>query len=156
MVIDKSRYTDDKWKCKNHEFLSPIDLKPLNIEYSLWETQAKLKYYSKDMCCYIVDKGFSTDGASIPKIFWSIIGSPFGKYCNAALIHDKLYNTGETTRSRADYIFYEAMTFLGVQFWKRKTMWVAVRIWAGYIWNKRHKKREAMIATLKSEKEDVK
>jgi Protein of unknown function (DUF1353) len=34
-------------------------------------------------------KGFQTDGASIPQVFWSFVGAPYeGAYRNAAIIHD--------------------------------------------------------------------
>src|SRR5882762_321050 len=35
-------------------------------------------------------KGYSTDGASIPRAFWTVVGAPFeGNYRNAAVIHDQ-------------------------------------------------------------------
>ena len=35
-------------------------------------------------------KGHSTDGASIPRVFWTVVGAPFeGSYRNAAVIHDR-------------------------------------------------------------------
>lgn len=39
-----------------------------------------------------VPNGFISDGASIPKFLWSIVGSPWsGKYTQAAVLHDWLY-----------------------------------------------------------------
>jgi hypothetical protein len=36
-----------------------------------------------------IEGDFTTDGASIPPVFWSLIGGPFeGKYRNAAIVHD--------------------------------------------------------------------
>jgi uncharacterized protein DUF1353 len=35
-----------------------------------------------------VPSGVQVDGASIPQVFWSIIGGPFeGRYRNASIIH---------------------------------------------------------------------
>jgi len=141
MIVNKTNYSIHKWKCKNHRFIYPIDLKPLDIEYKMWETEEEVIYWSRDRIKYTVPKGFKTDGASIPKLFWSLIGSPVrGKYVNAALIHDWFYYTGEVTRKRADALFHEAMTLLEVSFWRRKLMWLAVRGFSGIIWNRRYKK----------------
>ena len=76
-----------------------------------------------------VAAGFITDFASIPRIFWNIL-HPTGEYGKAAVIHDWLYRTHECSRKQADEIFYEAMTVLGVAWWKRATMYRAVR-WFG-------------------------
>jgi len=79
----------------------------------------------------IVPVGFETDGASIPKIFHSIIG-PFGGYFPAALLHDFLYSTESATfyhfeREDADSLFLEAMFNLQVPWWTRHTIHAAVR-----------------------------
>ena len=40
----------------------------------------------------VVPKGYITDGASIPKIAWSIVGSPYSRpYLYAAIVHDFRY-----------------------------------------------------------------
>jgi hypothetical protein len=63
-----------------------------------------------------VFRGFITDGASVPKsLQW--LYNPYGKYINAAVIHDYLYsiynNTG-INRTLADKIFYFIMKETGV------------------------------------------
>lgn len=63
-----------------------------------------------------VPKSFITDGASVPKsLQW--LYNPFGKYINAAVIHDYLYscynNTG-INRTLADKIFMHIMQETGV------------------------------------------
>ena len=43
-------------------------------------------------CTLHVDKGLHTDGASIPRVFWRLIGSPLmGKYRRACIFHDAGY-----------------------------------------------------------------
>ena len=79
-----------------------------------------------------VPEGFITDGASIPKIFYSLIGGPLGKYAAPAVLHDYLYHIKKYTRRRSDQIFLEAMKVRGVSWWKRHTMFTAVRL-AGWI-----------------------
>lgn len=74
---------------------------------------------------------FVTDFASIPKFLWNIL-PPTGKYGKAAVIHDYLYRTpGAASKEIADAIFLEAMNALGVGFWTRYTMYLAVRLFGG-------------------------
>ncbi len=102
-----------------------------------WELQQEFIYYVGSTLsgeAIYVPKGFKTDFASIPKIFWSIIGSPTGKYTGASVIHDYCYYKGMYTRKRSDQIFLEAMKVLKVSWWKRYSMYFAVRIGAGIPW----------------------
>lgn len=83
-----------------------------------------------------VPVGFLTDGASIPRIFWTIF-SPTGSYFEAALIHDYLYSQvskWHIDRAMADRIFLDAMEDIGVGWLTRKTIYRAVRLggWKGY------------------------
>lgn len=106
-----------------------------------FKTLAELSYTTNKGVIHTVPVGFTTDGASIPRIFWSFIGSPFtGLYRRAALIHDYLYYSQTTTRLYADRIFLQGMKGLGVSWWKRKVMYFAVRGFASGIW-KRHAKK---------------
>lgn len=59
-----------------------------------------------------IPKGYCSDGASVPRIFNSII-SPWGKYAQAAIVHDLLYSTNARSRSESDNIFAEAIEVLG-------------------------------------------
>jgi len=74
----------------------------------------------------LVPKGFKTDLASVPRIFWNIV-PPHGKYAKAAIVHDYLYVEAYKTKEYADNIFYEAMGVLGVPEWKRTVMYLAVK-----------------------------
>lgn len=86
-----------------------------------------------------VPVGFVTDLASIPKIFWSIIGGPNGRYGKASVIHDWLYFKQTYSRRKSDLIFYEAMRELKVNFVKRWLIYHAVRVGAWIPWG-RHKR----------------
>jgi len=79
-----------------------------------------------------VPKDFITDGASIPRLFWSIIG-PFGDYFAAAVVHDFLYSLHNDTcnRKESDLIFKEAMFNLGVPWYRREVIFRAVRMFGG-------------------------
>lgn len=78
----------------------------------------------------VAHRGFETDGASIPRAAWAIIGSPFDDYLEAAVIHDFLYSpwNHEYDRSEADHIFRELMWNTGVNRAKLTTMWAMVRL----------------------------
>lgn len=88
-----------------------------------------------------VPKGFISDGASIPRAFWSIIGHPFGPALEGAVIHDYLYFKGLLTRKECDKLFLEAMKELKVFGPKRWIMYQAVRKFAWLGWNA-HRSRE--------------
>lgn len=77
-----------------------------------------------------VPKGYRTDLASVPRIFWSII-PPFGNYSKAAVVHDYLYYTQSYTRKECDQVFYDFMIVNDVYKWKAKIMWLAVRMFGG-------------------------
>lgn len=87
-----------------------------------------------------VQSGFVTDFASIPKMFWSIIGSPLsGEYATASLIHDALYASEAYSRAECDRLFLVQMEADNVAYWKRTLMYYAVRVGGYFVW-KRHTK----------------
>ena len=87
-------------------------------------------------------KGFDFDAASIPKIFWSIIGSPFtGNYTTPAAIHDGLYAGEILNRKVCDDIFLDLMKQYKVSYLRRYTMYWAVRLAGGKVW-KEHSQEE--------------
>lgn len=116
-------------------------------EYKLFKVPVSFEYYIgiKGANNIIeIPKGFICDGASIPKIFWSVVGNPLGKYAPAAVIHDFLYRYQIRSRKESDEIFYEAMQVLKVPFWKRWIMYHAVRTCAWRVWNKRKRELESI------------
>lgn len=108
---------------------------PLDIRYDKeasailgadhWRVTKEFRYFigGKDTQQWItVPAGYLTDGASVPRIFWSMI-PPWGAYGQAAVVHDLLceylsiVDHGRPkliTRRRCDEIFSEAMAVLGV------------------------------------------
>ena len=72
-------------------------------------------------------KDHSIDGASIPKVFWSVIGGPFeGKYRNASIIHDYACDIRKRPWKEVHLAFYEAMRCGDVTVAKAKLMYHAV------------------------------
>jgi hypothetical protein len=75
------------------------------------------------------------DGASIPTVFWSLIGGPFeGKYRNASVIHDWFCAVRIRPWKDTHRMFYEAMLTSGVEPRKARLMFLAVR-YAGPSWD---------------------
>jgi hypothetical protein len=86
--------------------------------------------YLSSLGCVTVPKGTLTDGASIPRCFWSMGLAPFDQWFCCAVVHDHLYsaNNTEFTRDEADFIFSESMWNLKVPFLKRHAIVTAVRL----------------------------
>lgn len=99
-----------------------------------WILERDLIYQGKTDII-VVPKGFVTDFASVPKIFWNIL-PPFGKYTKAAVIHDYLYFTKMFSREDSDGIFLRIMEELEVSWVKRKTIYRAVRMFGWTVWDK--------------------
>jgi len=85
--------------------------------------------FENDKYKVVVAQGFVTDGASIPRLFWGIIGCPLrGKYVGSAIIHDGLYASHRLSKSEADKFFLEMMKHNGVGVIRRYAMYYAVKI----------------------------
>ena len=89
-----------------------------------------------------VPKGFVTDFASVPRIFWNIV-APTGKHSFAAIVHDWLYYKGEIekgkpcTKAFADQVFREAMREAGINRVRRQIMYLAVKWFGNGVWDTR-------------------
>jgi hypothetical protein len=101
----------------------------------VFELMERYRYLPESGERVFVPAGFLTDGASIPRAFWSLF-SPVGKCFGAAIIHDYLYSPGNTSRTRleADRIFLQAMTDSGVGWMTRQTIYRAIRIGGRSAW----------------------
>jgi len=83
---------------------------------------------------------FMTDFASIPRPLWVVLPR-WGKYGNAAVIHDYCYWVQKRSRRESDDIFLEAMGVLEVSPVKKYLMYWAVRIFGGFAWSGNQKKK---------------
>ena len=114
----------------------PLPLKGKYIGKGVWEILEPFEYHSKKYGVTRVPAGFTSDGASFPKIVYSIMGSPWGgKYGRPSVIHDFLYFK-KYNRKKADKIFLEAMQKCGVSFWKRRIMYRMLRLFGWLSWRK--------------------
>jgi len=74
-----------------------------------------------------VPVGTTVDGASIPQIFWSLIGGPFdGIYRNASVVHDFYCQVRTRPYSNVHRVFRDAMETSGVPQTKSWLMYQAV------------------------------
>lgn len=87
----------------------------------------------------IVPKGFEMDGASVPRIFWSIcppIAGPFGE---AACVHDFMYSrlSAYSDRKFADKILREIGYFRGANVARCEAVYRAVRLFGWMYFKKK-------------------
>jgi len=94
----------------------------------LYALECDLIYRSKSGTIYVIKKGFEHDGAS--KAFLR----HFGRYTNAAILHDALYGSEIESRWKADALFREAMEVSETEWGRRWTYWAAVRLAGWKVW----------------------
>lgn len=90
----------------------------------------------------VITEGFETDFASIPRLLW-IIYPKWGKYGNAAVVHDWLYWDQPRTRKEADDIMLEGMNVLDVSGWQKYPIYWAVRLFGWFAWKRNRWDKEA-------------
>jgi Protein of unknown function (DUF1353) len=72
-------------------------------------------------------KGSIIDGASIPQVLWSVVGSPYtGEYRNASVVHDVACVRRDRPWQDVHRMFYEACRAGGVGEQKAKLLYAAV------------------------------
>jgi hypothetical protein len=77
---------------------------------SVYRLMEPLVYQSLMHRTYTVKAGFVTDGASIPRVFHSIVGVPIGgEYTEPAILHDALVRSGFYSPRFCDDLMKEAM-----------------------------------------------
>jgi hypothetical protein len=87
----------------------------------------ELSYTDPQGIIWDAPAGSVTDGASIPRYLWSIMGGPFeGKYRNASVLHDVAYGEHNRPWWDCDRMFYNAMRCSGVSAVEAKTMYYAL------------------------------
>lgn len=106
-----------------------------------WKLQDVLEYETPEGKRIVVPAGFETDFASVP---WLLRGwvARWSKTARAAIVHDWLYYSHETSRPEADRIFRVALEESNfdapeedeeedVGWWSQWAMWFGVRV-GGY------------------------
>jgi len=81
----------------------------------------------------VVPRGFVTDFASVPRVFWTFFPK-HGEYTRAAIVHDFLYWEQKCSRQQADELFDIVMEDSEVDSTTRFSIYAAVRVWGGEAW----------------------
>ena len=111
----------------------PLTLTPFD-DGEFWVLDTELVFTVRDSRQRIVvPRGFVTDFASVPRIFWSVFPR-HGEYTRAAIVHDFLYWEQRCTRSQADELFDIIMQDSNVDSTTRLAIYAAVRVWGDSAW----------------------
>jgi hypothetical protein len=87
--------------------------------------------------------GFITDGGSIPRFLWRVIGHPFeGEYIARYVEHDHDYQTGRIPRKDADIKLRNGLEIDGMGWIKRNLVYCGVRMFGGQYYNKQKRKTD--------------
>lgn len=86
-------------------------------------------------------KGFEFDGASIPRICWSVISNETFGVLEASATHDYFYGRGgllpscvKLTRKQVDNIFYHELRYYGVNWFSAQLAHKSVRLAGASHW----------------------
>jgi hypothetical protein len=111
-------------------FVGEIVVSPIQPMGKRWTVKQDFAYTGKTQS-FTVPAGFTTDFASVPRVFTWLLPR-YGRWTQAAILHDFLWaesRKGVIHKFDADGIFNRAMRELGVPYLRRWIMWTAVR-WA--------------------------
>jgi len=92
-----------------------------------FKLESEFRFKDPNGLLWVVPSLEEVDGASIPRVFWSLIGGPFeGDYINASVIHDHYCDAKTRTAHDTHRTFYYGMRAVKVKEWKAKFMYWAV------------------------------
>lgn len=122
-----------------------------------WINNRMLVVFLNDtiICNIPIPKGFITDGATIPKIFWNIL-SPFGRFFKSCALHDYIclmaklknneapnlkegINIATQYRKRADALLSLSMEKQGIKLWRRLLIMANVRTYTFFTFSVGHR-----------------
>jgi uncharacterized protein DUF1353 len=118
---------------------------------SEWLVVDDFKYAANGGFAITAKRGFKTDLASVPRLFWGFIAS-FELSLAGPIYHDLIYRSGGRVvlpdgevspadkvfaREEADDLFLELMTRNRIAYWKRNVAYLAVRWFGESSWQNR-------------------
>jgi hypothetical protein len=111
---------------KSGQFNGELILKALPDGRTM-ELMQSFSYTDSRGVTWLVPARTRVDGASIPSVFWSIIGAPYtGKYREASVIHDYYCATRSRHWKAVHKVFLDGMLARGVDNVKAQLMYLAV------------------------------
>ncbi len=99
-----------------------------------WQNVTEIIFARKNGDCIYVPAGIITDGASIPRFLWRVVGPPMsGLYRRAAVVHDDLFRRAgpKPDFDECNEIFEEIMEYDKVEWWRRSVIMSGVRNFGG-------------------------
>lgn len=104
---------------------------PMTIEGAWLTVQKDMQFHSDKLGILTVPRRFRFDGATIPRIFWSLVGAPASEgNRRAAALHDMCYRYHLFPRKACDILLEDALKCDGKKWLTRKMMYYAVRLFA--------------------------
>jgi hypothetical protein len=95
--------------------------------WSVFRLRQAFRFDDPNGLAWEVPAGTSVNGASIPRAFWTLIGSPFtGRYFGASVIHDHYCVTRSRTAHDTHRMFFYGMRARDVPVAQAKAMYWAV------------------------------
>lgn len=122
-----------RWEWSHGRSGPVIELQPDGVNVVVLEP---FTYHDPDGKAWTVPAGTVSDGASIPRPLWTLIGSPLtGKYRRIALVHDYLYRSQVTTKDVADRVLLDGMRCDGCDEQLANTIYEGVHLGGMPSWN---------------------
>ena len=130
-LLSESQAAVDEAANGDKEYFGKYFGLPVKAEWLVDGRKMKLSenliYEDPNSVLWIAPKGVIVDGASIPRIAWRIIGTPFtGKYRVASVIHDVACDEKKRYWKDVHLAFYNAMRASGVSWVLSNIMYGAV------------------------------
>lgn len=129
---------------------------------------SRIVFYDSTGKCWVAEPGKETDGASIPRSLWALIGGPYeGRHRDGALLHDDAYSeapANETSlvaadlspaRKAADRMLYEASRAKGTAWWKAWLIYHGVRLGGAFAWRGHARRNAAFVSGAVSAEEPL-
>jgi hypothetical protein len=124
------------YSIKKHEIELPDHPSITPYHNYIWQTSVSM-FVIINGKTYVIPEGFTTDLASIPRIFWSITSPFYSKFVSPAIIHDYLYRSGTCiSRKFADEILYNALIKSGVNHLTAFKFYACVRLFGKIFFRK--------------------
>ena len=128
LIVNAGFANGQKTSNVHGKFVGTLQLEPIGdgVHFRVVKTYS---YTDPEGHMLQADPGFSTDGASIPRSLWTLIGSPLtGNYLFSAVIHDVGCDSHKYSWQITHRMFYDGMIDKGVGEHYAKLLYWGVRL----------------------------
>ena len=138
-AIRKAKHTYHLWRPDDGEPILGLHPRKRNLYIVL-----RRVHYQNSFGAVEIQKGFTTDLASIPAVFWFLpYLNPTDPKLRAGILHDWMYREQSVPRELADMIFRTCLIADGVKPWMAYVMYAAVRLFGGAAWRQHAAEKQA-------------